>query len=95
MSVSVSCVCLCVCLCAAALTVVCRVVAAVTNKTLDPAASRELNKDCSVFSFYDNHDTWHLLSAYGIFFVLMHIETADERLWGFKRKLILRAGGRW
>jgi hypothetical protein len=34
---------------------------------LTPAESRELNKECSLLGFYDNHDIWHFLSAVGMF----------------------------
>lgn len=36
-----------------------------------PAESRELNKDCIVLGFYDNHDIWHFLSACAMFFTFI------------------------
>ena len=35
---------------------------------LSPAESRELNKECALLGFYDNHDIWHFLTAFGLFF---------------------------
>lgn len=37
-----------------------------TQKT--PAESRSFNKPCVLFGFYDNHDVWHFLSAFALFF---------------------------
>uniref|UniRef100_A0A8C4RTG0 SID1 transmembrane family member 2 n=1 Tax=Erpetoichthys calabaricus TaxID=27687 RepID=A0A8C4RTG0_ERPCA len=33
-----------------------------------PAESRELNRDCSLLHFFDDHDIWHFLSATAMFF---------------------------
>lgn len=38
---------------------------------LTPAESRELNKECIVLGFYDNHDIWHFLSACAMFFTFL------------------------
>jgi energy-coupling factor transporter ATP-binding protein EcfA2 len=38
---------------------------------LTPAESRELNKECSLLGFYDNHDIWHFLSAVGMFLAFL------------------------
>ena len=40
-----------------------------------PAQSRQLNKDCILLDFYDNHDVWHFLSASAMFcsFMVRHI----------------------
>ena len=38
---------------------------------LTPAESRELNKECTLLGFYDNHDIWHFLSAVGMFFAFL------------------------
>ena len=35
---------------------------------LSPAESRELNKECALLGFYDNHDIWHFLAAFAMFF---------------------------
>ena len=36
-----------------------------------PAESRQLNKDCILLDFYDNHDIWHFLSASAMFCTFM------------------------
>ena len=38
---------------------------------LTPAESRELNKECALLGFYDNHDIWHFLSAVGMFLAFL------------------------
>ena len=38
---------------------------------LTPAESRELNKECTLLGFYDNHDIWHFLSAVGMFLAFL------------------------
>ncbi|XP_070549047.1 SID1 transmembrane family member 1-like [Ptychodera flava] len=43
-----------------------------------PAESREGNRDCRLFDFYDDHDIWHLLSACGLFFTFMTLLTLDD-----------------
>ena len=35
---------------------------------MTPAESRELNRECIVLGFYDEHDIWHFLSASAMFF---------------------------
>ncbi|XP_070549049.1 SID1 transmembrane family member 1-like [Ptychodera flava] len=43
-----------------------------------PAESREGNRDCLLFDFYDDHDVWHFLSACGLFFTFMTLLTLDD-----------------
>ncbi|KAF1748767.1 hypothetical protein GCK72_025234 [Caenorhabditis remanei] len=45
-----------------------------------PAISRELNKPCIFLNFYDNHDIWHLSSAFAIFFSFTAINVIDDDL---------------
>ena len=39
---------------------------ATTDKTLSPAESRNLNRECVFFDFFDHHDIWHILSSFGL-----------------------------
>lgn len=45
-----------------------------------PARSREFNKPCVLFKFFDNHDIWHFLSAFAMFFSFMVLLTLDDDL---------------
>jgi hypothetical protein len=38
---------------------------------LTPAQSKSYNQPCVIFSFFDNHDIWHFLSAASMFFSFM------------------------
>jgi len=51
-----------------------------TNWQFSAAKSREGNKDCSLFNFYDDHDIWHLLSSMAMFFTFMSLMTLDDDL---------------
>lgn len=53
-----------------------------------PAESRQLNKSCILFNFYDNHDVWHFLSAAAMFFSFMFILTLDDGLENVPRENI-------
>ncbi|KAJ8958061.1 hypothetical protein NQ318_002073 [Aromia moschata] len=44
------------------------------------AESRQFNKECILFRFYDSHDVWHFLSAVGMFFTFMVLLTLDDDL---------------
>ncbi len=48
------------------------------NRDLTPAESRELNQDCSVLDFYDNHDLWHFFSSAGVFVAFLAMLTVDD-----------------
>ncbi|KAI6651764.1 SID1 transmembrane family member 1-like [Oopsacas minuta] len=52
----------------------------VTNWQLPPSESRNLNKDCAFLDFYDNHDIWHVLSAFGLFFNFLSITMIDDNI---------------
>ena len=49
----------------------------VTNKSLTHQESNELNKPCVLFNYWDYHDLWHILSAIGLFGMLMNIYFLD------------------
>lgn len=51
-----------------------------TSWVLSPAASRQLNTECKLFHFYDNHDIWHFLSATSLFLSFMILLTLDDDL---------------
>ena len=52
----------------------------VTNWQLSPSGSRNINKDCIFLDFYDNHDVWHVLSAFGLFFNFLSITMIDDNI---------------
>lgn len=39
---------------------------ATSDKTLKPALSRNLNKECALLKFFDYHDIWHILSSFAL-----------------------------
>ena len=49
----------------------------VTNKSSSHQESNELNKPCVLFNYWDYHDLWHILSAIGLFGMLMNIYFLD------------------
>ena len=52
-----------------------------TNKTSSPENSRDQNKECVIFGFFDWHDLWHFLSSFALFmgaFVIMFISSKAE-----------------
>lgn len=59
-----------------------------TSWTKTPAESRELNMDCQLFHFYDNHDIWHFLSATSLFLSFMILLTLDDDLENIPRDKI-------
>uniref|UniRef100_A0A8R1HSC5 Uncharacterized protein n=1 Tax=Caenorhabditis japonica TaxID=281687 RepID=A0A8R1HSC5_CAEJA len=52
----------------------------VSDWSKTPAISRELNKPCVFLDFYDNHDLWHLLSAFAIFASFTALNIIDDDL---------------
>ena len=45
---------------------------AVSDKLLSPPESNKLNKECVLFTYFDYHDIWHILSSIGLF-IFMNI----------------------
>uniref|UniRef100_F6SIJ9 SID1 transmembrane family member 1 n=1 Tax=Equus caballus TaxID=9796 RepID=F6SIJ9_HORSE len=45
-----------------------------------PAESREKNRECILFDFFDDHDIWHFLSATALFFSFLVLLTLDDDL---------------
>ncbi|XP_060226446.1 SID1 transmembrane family member 1 isoform X2 [Meriones unguiculatus] len=45
-----------------------------------PAESREKNRECILFNFFDDHDIWHFLSAIALFFSFLVLLTLDDDL---------------
>ena len=52
----------------------------VTNWQLSPSGSRSKNEECIFLGFYDAHDIWHVLSAFGLFFNFMAITMIDDNI---------------
>jgi len=63
--------------------------AKLTSWQLTPAQSREGNKDCTLFNFFDDHDIWHFLSSMALFFSFMILLTLDDDLIHTPRDKIL------
>ncbi|EFA82541.1 transmembrane protein [Heterostelium album PN500] len=61
---------------------------AVTNKFLPFDESKELNKPCVVFGYFDTHDVWHFFSAVGLFTVMSVVYFIDYDLRNVPRSLI-------
>lgn len=53
---------------------------AITNKFLPHAESNKLNEKCVLFDYFDTHDIWHLLSAFGLYIFLNVIYFIDDDL---------------
>lgn len=51
-----------------------------TSSSGSAALSRDLNADCILMDFYDTHDLWHVLSAFGLFFGALLMLTLDDDL---------------
>jgi len=58
------------------------------NSEVSPAESRDINKECILFEYFDGHDVWHFLGGAGVFFTFMFIFTIDEDLKYKKRSEI-------
>ena len=51
-----------------------------TDSTLSPEQSNDLNKDCVLFSYFDYHDIWHILSSTGLFIFMNIVYCLDQHL---------------
>jgi len=49
----------------------------VSDKTLTPAKSRQLNADCVFLDYFDLHDLWHLMSAAAMFMLISFVIHAN------------------
>ncbi|PFX32457.1 SID1 transmembrane family member 1 [Stylophora pistillata] len=61
-----------------------------TNKTLSPENSRDKNKECTIYGFFDWHDIWHFLSSFALLmgaFVVMFMNSEKVQ---FPKKAITR-----
>ena len=52
----------------------------VTNWQFSPSGSRFINEECVFLGFFDSHDIWHVLSAFGLFFNFLAITTIDDNI---------------
>ena len=59
-----------------------------TSYYVTPAESRDMNAECMLGELFDSHDVWHLLSAGGLFFCYMLLQTLDDGLCYVSRKRI-------
>ena len=53
-----------------------------TNTFLSPEQSRDLNEPCIIFSYFDYHDVWHILSATGLFIFMTIVFFLDSNITG-------------
>ena len=53
-----------------------------TNTFLSPEQSRALNEPCIIFSYFDYHDVWHILSATGLFIFMIIVLFLDSNIHG-------------
>ena len=51
-----------------------------TTWQLTPAESRNLNKPCILFNFFDAHDVWHFLSAFALFSSFLILLVIDDEI---------------
>ncbi|CAF1533549.1 unnamed protein product, partial [Didymodactylos carnosus] len=52
-----------------------------------PAAiSRTRNKQCIVLNFFDDHDVWHILSSFSMFFSFLTLLTLDDGIRNKRRR---------
>lgn len=52
----------------------------VSNWALGPVVSKEMNKECVMWGYYDTHDMWHILSAYALFFTYLSVIKTDDNV---------------
>ena len=57
----------------------------VTNWAMGPVLSKEMNRECVLWGFYDSHDLWHILSAYAMFFTFLSIVKTDDNVASVRR----------
>ncbi|XP_064393017.1 SID1 transmembrane family member 1-like isoform X2 [Halichondria panicea] len=57
----------------------------VSDWSLTPAESRELNRECALLGFYDFHDIWHFLSACAMFVTFLFMLVVDDGVADMKR----------
>ena len=50
----------------------------VTDTSVSPALSRDNNRKCLAFGFYDSHDFWHFASSFALFFSFLILLALDE-----------------
>jgi len=51
----------------------------VKDTGVGPALSKEINQPCfEGLNYFDNHDVWHFLSSFGLFFALAFLLTLDD-----------------
>eukprot|EP00092_Neocalanus_flemingeri_P001863 GFUD01001986.1.p1 GENE.GFUD01001986.1~~GFUD01001986.1.p1 ORF type:complete len:789 (-),score=153.17 GFUD01001986.1:31-2244(-) len=60
------------------------------SSEISPAQSRSLNRDCMDlgFDFFDQHDIWHFLGGYALFFSFMFLLTLDDDLLDVSQDII-------
>lgn len=51
-----------------------------TQWAVTPAESKQLNNECLLMDFYDQHDIWHMLSAPALLFSFMLLLCIDDDL---------------
>ena len=52
----------------------------VSNWALGPVVSKEMNRECVLWGYYDTHDVWHILSAYANFFTYLSVIKMDDNV---------------
>ena len=52
----------------------------VSNWALGTVVSKEMNRECVMWGYYDTHDMWHILSAYALFFTYLSVIKTDDNV---------------